>query len=523
MTKKYMITPRRAEKQDNRELVDTVPKETVCLITPPSPFLLDERVFMHIGILKVASALEQKGHTVDFLDLSGIENFLEVIRDYCLSTKTKIFGLTASTPQIPFAVEIANTLKELSSSYKTILGGPHVTLMHTASKRETKKGLHISNRATRDAQELGSIFDVLVCGDGETTIFDALEKESGVIDGDDRKSPYFLNNKKFSELPLPARHLVDVDSYKYTIEGRKSVSLIAQLGCPFQCTFCSGRNSPFLRNIRQRTSDSIVNEMRILYETYGFTGFMFYDDELNVNKELVTLLNKISDLQNNLGEEFRLRGFVKAELFNDEQAAAMYRAGFRWLLTGFESGDERILTNIKKRASRADNTRAVEIAKRHNLKVKALMSIGHAGESHQTIENTKNWILEVEPEEFDCTIITTYPGSPYFDDAVKSGDHYVYTSDLTGDKLYQTSLNYLSELDYYKGDPNGGYISYVWTDHISPSELVAARDILEKEVRQKLNIPFNNARAAAKYEHSMGMGNIQIPSHILRSTEKKIK
>ena len=30
----------------------------ICLITPPSPFLLDERVFMHIGILKVASSLE---------------------------------------------------------------------------------------------------------------------------------------------------------------------------------------------------------------------------------------------------------------------------------------------------------------------------------------------------------------------------------------------------------------------------------------------------------------------------------
>ena len=47
----------------------------ICLITPPSPFLLDERVFMHIGILKVASSLEKAGHHIDFLDLSGVENF----------------------------------------------------------------------------------------------------------------------------------------------------------------------------------------------------------------------------------------------------------------------------------------------------------------------------------------------------------------------------------------------------------------------------------------------------------------
>ena len=172
-------------------------------------------------------------------------------------------------------------------------------------------------------------------------------------------------------------------------------------------------------------------------------------------------------------------------------------------------------------ATRDDNTRAVEIAKKHNLKVKALMSIGHAGESHKSIENTKNWLLEVEPEEFDCTIITTYPGSPYFDDAVKENNYYTYTSKVTGDKLYQSTIDYLSELDYYKGDPNGGYISYVWTDHISAVDLVKERDKLENEVRSKLEIPFYDARPAAKYEHSMGMGNIEIPEYILRKTKNK--
>ncbi len=495
--------------------------DKICLITPPSPFLLDERVFMHIGILKVASSLESKGYTVDFLDLSGIDNFLSVVEDYCKANNTTTFGITASTPQVPFAVNVAKTIRGCSAGSKIILGGPHVTLMNTASKRELKKGLHLSDRATADVEKLSQIFDVLVCGDGELTIFEALKINKGIVDADDRKSPFFLSNKQFSDLPLPARHLVDVDSYKYSIEGKKSTSLIAQLGCPFKCSFCSGRNSPFLRKIRQRSSDSIIEEMRLLYKNYGFTGFMFYDDELNVNKGLIDLLNKITDLQMELGEEFRLRGFVKAELFKDEQAAAMYRAGFRWLLTGFESGDERILRNIKKMAKRDDNTRAVEIAKRHNLKVKALMSIGHAGESYETVENTKNWLLEVQPEEFDCTIITTYPGSPYFDDAIKRPDGtYVYTSDLTGDRLYQSSIDYLSELDYYKGDPDGGYISYVWTDHLQPTDLVSARDALEKEVRDKLNIPFNPARPGIKYEHSMGMGNINIPDFILRTSRR---
>ncbi len=33
--------------------------KTVCLITPPSGFLLDQRVFPSLGVLKVAAALER--------------------------------------------------------------------------------------------------------------------------------------------------------------------------------------------------------------------------------------------------------------------------------------------------------------------------------------------------------------------------------------------------------------------------------------------------------------------------------
>ncbi|MBI3812281.1 MAG: hypothetical protein HY283_08770, partial [Nitrospirae bacterium] len=47
----------------------------ICLITPPSIFLLDERVFMTLGILKVAAVLEQTGVEVEMLDLSGVENY----------------------------------------------------------------------------------------------------------------------------------------------------------------------------------------------------------------------------------------------------------------------------------------------------------------------------------------------------------------------------------------------------------------------------------------------------------------
>ena len=57
-------------------------KVPVCLIIPPSVFLLDERVFPSLGILKVAAALEQAGYPVTVLDLSGVDNFTEIVTSY---------------------------------------------------------------------------------------------------------------------------------------------------------------------------------------------------------------------------------------------------------------------------------------------------------------------------------------------------------------------------------------------------------------------------------------------------------
>ena len=53
----------------------------VCLVIPPSVFLLDKRVFVSLGVLRVAAVLERAGHAVEVLDLSGIENYLDAVED----------------------------------------------------------------------------------------------------------------------------------------------------------------------------------------------------------------------------------------------------------------------------------------------------------------------------------------------------------------------------------------------------------------------------------------------------------
>ncbi len=490
----------------------------VTFITPPSIFLMDERVFMNLGILKVAAMVEQAGVRVDVLDLSGFNNFLDIVRDYVRQTPdVHHFGITATTPQLPATVKIVEALRSVRSDVQIILGGPHATLTNTAYKKEKLVGR--TGRATKAMNQLTDTFDVIVAGDGEEAIFIALgEKSPKIVDADIVGSALFLTNERLNLSPWPARHLVDVSSYHYSIDGVIAISLIAQLGCPFGCGFCGGRESPTFRRIRMRTSQDIVDEMVHLYKTYGFKGFMLYDDELNVNPKMLELMALIAKTQQDLGVEWKLRGFIKSQLLTDEQAEAMYKAGFRWILVGFESGSEEILTAINKKATRAENTRCMEIAQHHGLKVKALMSMGHPGESPATIEATREWLLEAKPDDFDVSVITAYPGTPYYDHALPHPEIkgvWIYTYPPTGTRLYQIEIDFLEVADYYKGDPDGGYKAFVYTDHLSTEEIVLERNRLESDVRRILDIPFNKGAPAMRYEHSMGQG---FPGNILRTT-----
>lgn len=492
----------------------------ICLIIPPSAFLLDERVFLTLGILRVAAVMEQAGLDVEMLDLSGVGNYEEAVADHAEGSGAEVFGLTATTPQMPAAMRIAAVLRVVRPAARQILGGPHITLVNAARKREVRNAAW-NGRASRAFEELAHVFDCLVAGDGEEAVFEAMQPDAPkLIDADDVNSPLYLSNARLNELPFPARHLVDVESYHYAIDGERALSLIAQLGCPFGCGFCGGRESPMLRRIRTRTTENVVAEVEYLHERYGVNGFMLYDDELNVNPQMISLMTELAAAQARLGVEWRLRGFIKSNLFTDRQAEAMYKAGFRWILVGFESGSPRILENINKKATRAQNDACMEIARRHGLKVKALMSIGHPGESEETVRETHRWLLEQRPDDFDCTIITTYPGTPYYDRAAEETPGvWTYTCTKSGDRLHASEIDFHRVADFYKGGLDD-YRSYVYTDHLSAPGLVWWRDHIERDVRAKLGIPFYAGAPGIRYEHSMGQGGA-LPASMLRKTTER--
>ena len=448
-------------------------------INPPSEFLIDQRVFLPLGILRVATHL-QHFQPVHFLDLSGVKDYSQELLRFILTNGIDVVGFTATTPQILVVHNLCHLIKQTFPAVKIILGGPHITLLNSSMEKGTPDIIDICQS---QFDRILDVVDTVIIGDGEYAIIEAITTQERIINSE--KEERFYLKTPYDDVAIANRDFLDLSTYHYSIDGNRSTNIISQMGCPYKCEFCSGRMSKSFNRIRSRSIDNILLEIDQLVKKYNYTGFMFYDDEINLKPDyFVDLLVKLIDYQKKEHVQLKFRGFTRSTLLNDEQAELMYQAGFRWLLIGFESGSDLILSNTSKGCTVSDNTRSFGIARRNGLKVKALMSIGHPGESSATIQDSIHWLKEVRPDETDITIVSVYPGSTYFYKSILLNENTLkYTTPAAGSALYIKNIDFLSESNFYKSKSDN-YVSYVSTDFLTREEIVQERLKLEQITKE---------------------------------------
>jgi len=109
---------------------------------------------MPLGILKVAACLEQRGIPVELLDLSGVTNYEETLRVYLQSSDAQVFGLTSNDAAISSNLRHCSTHQDDQTRCAVLLGGPHVSMVNAAYRRERQLGA--SGRATKAFQQLST-------------------------------------------------------------------------------------------------------------------------------------------------------------------------------------------------------------------------------------------------------------------------------------------------------------------------------------------------------------------------------
>lgn len=472
--------------------------EKLLLINPPSPFLADEKVFPSLGMGYVLSALEKIGHNVDYIDMAGknerdINSQLDGIGRY------HTVGLTATSPQFSNAYRILERIKSNDSSQRVVIGGSHAAMVSALRRKKLSEGMLEMSLYGYDPN------------------FAPLEKFDAIVDGEAEANPQMILdgkgwvttgiNSQMDSTPFPDREVLGLENYAYSIDGQNATSIITQRGCPFKCLFCSGRDSDMYRNVRFGGSfrgyspGKLLDEMDSINERWGISAFMIYDDEFNLLPErTLEICEALED------RDYTLRGFVKSELWvkRPDVAEAMKKAGFVELLTGVESGSERILKDwVRKNTTPKINLEARNLAKDLGIRFKALTMVGHPDETEEDAMKTLEWILEAKPDDFDVTIHQPYPGSPIYNGMKPTGKMPGFEFSFE-DVLFFNKIDYSKETAFYKGVP-GEYKSFIRTRDLSPEDFVRLRDKIDNVARKELGLETITRK---QHEHTMGQGSI---------------
>ena len=359
----------------------------VLLIQPPfEDFYITSIRTYPLGLLYIATALENLGHSVKILDalnplqkktvkMPKVFNYLKPVYNAREVGPIKLFGeyyrFGLSNQQIlkeigeyqPEVVGISSNFtayfssvsalaKDIKAKYPHIqicIGGYHATVF--------------SELITRDYPEI----DVVISGTAEKEL-----------------SKFFASNHN------PLQNNADMIvhhgllSNKYLMHKQNMISLIASRGCPHNCAFCTVKTMH--KTYSNRSVASVIKEMQVEYELNKVRVFNFEDDNISCNKAwfaelLQTIINAFE------GKSLVLYAMNGIDIKNLEVEilSLMYRAGFRSLNISLVTAVDLVKAELGRPFKNVDFEKTVNEALRLGFAITTYIIIGLPSQTKQSI------------------------------------------------------------------------------------------------------------------------------------------
>ena len=199
-----------------------------------------------------------------------------------------------------------------------------------------------------------------------------------------------------------------------------SAQMVASRGCPFGCNFCLWPQLLFGGKIyRTRDVKDVVDEMEYLIAKLGFKSIYFDDDTFNVGKSrMVALCDEI--ISRNL-HKFPWAIMAKADLMDEEILNKMKEAGLHAVKYGVENASQELVDKCGKGLDLEKAIKMIQYTKSLNIHVHLTFSFGLPGETRETIKETIDLALELDPHSVQFSIITPFPGTALYEELDAQG------------------------------------------------------------------------------------------------------
>lgn len=194
------------------------------------------------------------------------------------------------------------------------------------------------------------------------------------------------------------------------------VSLYTGRGCKSRCTFCLWPQTVGGHRYRVRSVDHVVEEIRLAKHYFPQVREFFFDDDTFTDN--LPRAEAIAKELGRLGVTWSCN--AKANVPR-ETLKVLKDNGLRLLLVGYESGNQKILHNIKKGM-------LIDVAKRFTkdchdvgVTIHGTFILGLPGETRETIEETIKFATEINPHTIQVSLAAPYPGTFLHKQAVENG------------------------------------------------------------------------------------------------------
>lgn len=363
-----------------------------------------ELLYPPIELAHVAGVLEAEGHSVVIVDGDPAGLDAEATRARIASEEPDLVVLDSSSTSLDQDLALAGAVRSSTSARVGMLGS-QVTF-------------------TPDEIFEGERIDFVVRGEPEYTVRDvarrvaAGEPVAGVegitwqnSGGEVVHEPERSKIASLDELPLPARHLLDNQAYRFPgVEG-PITTVKSSRGCPLNCTFCGYTLAQGLR-FRFRSPGHVLDELSDLYFTHGLRHVVFRDPIFTTQKKrIVEICEGI--LSRGMTElEWQCETAVKT--LDGELLAKMASAGCTHVSLGVESGNQEIQKkHCGNKLSDLDKAEEVFRAARSvGIETRAFCMIGFPEETPEMADETIDLVDRLDPDQVQFCAVTAYPGTP---------------------------------------------------------------------------------------------------------------
>ncbi|NTW55790.1 MAG: B12-binding domain-containing radical SAM protein [Chlorobiaceae bacterium] len=297
-----------------------------------------------------------------------------------------VIAITSRTLNAGMAYEIGD--RALAQKKIVLLGGVHPTMMHEEASQHCTSVVY---------GEVESVWDEL-----ETDILHDQVKR--VYRATELRSMTSMRSPDFGY------------AFKSRNAGKYSsrIPILATKGCPVGCNFCT-TPTVYGKSYRYREIGLVLDEMRHHQDRLGRkkVNFSFMDDNISFRPQYFTeLLGAMEKLGVRWNANISMNFLHKPEV-----AEIAGRSGCDLMSIGFESLNPDVLKTVNKGANRLNNySTVVSNLHRNGIAIQGYFMFGFDDDNEKSFQATYDFIMQNQVEFPVFSLVTPFPGTPYFEE-----------------------------------------------------------------------------------------------------------